>query len=109
MHIVVFVTARDKAEAERIAKGLLEARLIACVNILDGIKSMFWWEGKIDQSQEALLILKSQKSCFPQIVEKVKSLHSYDLPEIIALPVIEGSKDYLAWINASVQSRCAGE
>lgn len=109
MHIVVFVTARDKAEAERIAKGLLEARLIACVNILDGIKSMFWWEGKIDQSQEALLILKSQKSCFPQIVEKVKSLHSYDLPEIIALPVIEGSKDYLAWINASVQSRRAGE
>lgn len=109
MHIVVFVTARDKAEAERIAKGLLEARLIACANILDGIKSMFWWEGKIDQSQEALLILKSRKDRFPHIVKKVKSLHNYDLPEIIALPVIEGSKDYLAWINASVQSRCAGE
>jgi periplasmic divalent cation tolerance protein len=104
MHIVVFVTARDKAEAEKIAQELLKARLIACANIVDGIKSIFWWEGKVDQSQEALLILKSQKSRFPQIVKKVKSLHSYDLPEIIALPIVDGSKDYLAWIDSSVQA-----
>ncbi len=105
MYIVVFVTAKDKSEAERIAQGLLEAKLVACVNILDGVKSMFWWEGKVDHSQEALLILKSRKDRFSHIVEKVKSLHSYDLPEIIALPIIEGSKDYLAWIDSSVQTK----
>ena len=103
MHIVVFVTAKDKAEAERIARGLLEDKLVACVNILDGVKSMFWWEGKVDQSPEALLILKSRKDRFSHIVKKVKSLHSYDLPEIIAMPIVEGSEDYLDWIDSSVQ------
>lgn len=105
MYIVVFVTAKDKVEAERIARGLLEDKLVACVNILDGVKSMFWWEGKVDESQEALLILKSRKDRFSHIVKKVKSLHSYDLPEIIAMPIVEGSKDYLGWIGSSVQTK----
>ena len=101
-HIVVFVTARDKKEAAGIARGLLEARLVACANIMEGVSSLFWWEGKIDSGSEVLLILKSRKPLLKKIVGKVKSLHSYQTPEIIAMPIVGGSKDYLAWIDSSV-------
>ena len=98
-YIVIFITAKDKDEAHKIARGLLEARLVACANILDGVTSVFWWEGKIDQAQEALIILKSQKSKFKKIVAQVKKLHSYSVPEVISLPIVEGSKDYLNWVK----------
>ncbi len=103
-HIVVFVTAKNKAEAQKIARGLLDAKLIACANILDGVQSMFWWQGKIDRAAETLLVLKTKRSLFKKVVAKVKALHSYETPEVIALPVIEGSSDYLKWIDASVQN-----
>ena len=99
--IVVLVTAKDKKEALKIAQGLLEAKLIACANIIDGVQSLFWWQGKIDSSKEVLLVLKSKKVLFKKISTKVKSLHSYQTPEIIALPVVEGSEDYLGWISSS--------
>ncbi len=100
-YIVVLVTAKDKKEAEKIARGLLEAKLIACANILEGVQSLFWWQGKIDMSQEVLLVLKTKKILFKKIVTKVKSLHSYQTPEIIALPLVAGSEDYLRWISSS--------
>ena len=99
MYIVVLVTTKDVAQAKAIAQKLVKEKLVACANILKGIESLFWWEGKIDSSQEALLILKSKKSCFKKIVKTVQSLHSYTVPEIIALPIAQGSKDYLEWIN----------
>ncbi len=102
MYIIVLVTAKDKKEAAKIAKGLLESKLIACANIIDGIQSLFWWQGKIDSSKEVLLVLKTKKSLFKKVEAKVKSLHSYQTPEIIALPIVHGSKDYLSWITASV-------
>ena len=101
--IIVFVTTKDKKEANKIAHGLLEAKLIACANIIDGVQSLFWWQGKIDSSKEALLVLKTKKNLFKKISVKVKSLHSYQTPEIIALPIADGSKDYLAWINSSIK------
>jgi periplasmic divalent cation tolerance protein len=99
--IVILITAKDKKEAEKIARGLLEAKLIACANIVEGVQSLFWWQGKIDSSQEVLLVLKTKGILFKKISSKVKSLHSYQTPEIIALPVANGSKDYLDWISSS--------
>jgi periplasmic divalent cation tolerance protein len=100
-YIVVLVTAKDKKEANKIACGLLETKLIACANIIGGVQSLFWWQGKIDSSKEVLLVLKTKKNLFKQVSAKVKSLHSYQTPEIIALPLADGSKDYLSWINSS--------
>ena len=101
MYIVVHVTAKDPAEAEKIAQGLLNKKLVACVNVIAGVKSLFWWEGKIDQSQETLLVIKSQKKHFKKIVQEVKALHSYSVPEVIALPIDAGNPDYLKWIKES--------
>ena len=99
--LVILVTAKDKKEAAKIAQGLLGAQLIACANIIGGVQSLFWWQGKIDSSKEVLLILKTKKSLFKKVSAKVKSLHSYQTPEIIALPIINGSEDYLSWIGHS--------
>jgi periplasmic divalent cation tolerance protein len=101
-HIVVLVTVKDKKEAIKIAQGLLKAKLIACANIIDGVQSLFWWQGKIDSSKEVLLILKTKKNLFKKVCTRVKSLHSYQTPEIIALSIVNGSENYLSWINASV-------
>lgn len=101
MHIVIFVTAKDQAQADKIAGKLVEEKLIACANIVPGIQSIFRWEGKVDRAQEVLLILKSRRRHFPTIVKRVKALHSYNVPEIIALPIVEGNKDYLKWLTES--------
>ena len=100
-YIVILVTAKDKKEAGKIAKGLLEAKLIACANIVEGVQSLFWWQGKIDSSKEVYLILKTKKILFKKVAVKVKSLHSYQTPEIIALPIVGGSEDYLHWMGSS--------
>ena len=101
-YIVVLITAKDKKEAEKIARGLLEAKLIACANIVEGVQSLFWWQGKIDSSKEVYLVLKTKKILFKKVLNQVKSLHSYQTPEIIALPIVAGSDDYLGWITSSV-------
>jgi len=100
-YIVVLVTAKDKKEAGKICRGLLEAKLIACANIVEGVQSLFWWQGKIDSSEEVLLVLKTKKILFKKVITQVKSLHSYQTPEIIALPLVAGSEDYLRWISSS--------
>ena len=99
MNIVVLVTASSKKEADKIAQGLLEEKLAACVNIVEGLESRFWWQGKIDSAKELLLIIKTRKTLFNKLAKKVRSLHSYTVPEIIAIPIISGSKAYLDWIN----------
>ena len=101
MYIVVLVTAKDEAQAHKIAEKLVAEKLAACANIVPGIQSIFHWKGKIDRAQEVLLILKSRRRHFPSIVQAVKSLHSYDVPEVIALPIVEGNKDYLNWLTES--------
>jgi periplasmic divalent cation tolerance protein len=103
MHIVIFITASKKEEARKIANELIAKKLVACVNIVDRVESHFWWQGKVDNAKEVLLIAKSRKDKFAKIVKSVKSVHSYDVPEIIAMPIIAGYKPYLRWINDSIR------
>ena len=105
MYIVVFITAKDKAEAEKIGRHLVSEKLAACVNIVAGVQSIFWWENKIDQAGEVLLIVKSKKTFFKKIVAAVRAVHSYSVPEIIALPIVAGHVDYLKWIGDSVRKK----
>src|SRR5690349_8967479 len=102
-HVVIFVTAKDDSEAQDLAKGLIESKLVACANIVPAIRSLFWWEGAIDEAQEVLIILKTRAALIEKVTAKVKALHSYMVPEVIALPIVGGSKDYLHWINDSLK------
>ena len=103
MYIIIFVTASNRKEANKIAQRLLKNKLAACVNILDKIKSIFWWQGKIDQADEVLLIIKSNRKKLPKIIKLIKSIHSYEVPEIIAVPIYDGYKPYLKWIDESLR------
>ncbi|MEK7850734.1 MAG: divalent-cation tolerance protein CutA [Deltaproteobacteria bacterium] len=98
-HIVVLITVSSPEEGEKIAKALLEKRVAACVNIIPGIRSIYRWQGKICDDRELLLMAKTTGVLFERVEKEVKSLHSYKVPEIIALPIIEGSDDYLSWID----------
>jgi len=102
-YVVVIVTVANREEAEKIVRSLLEERLIACANIVGPISSIFWWEGKIDEASEFLVFMKSHENHFERLSERVAELHSYEVPEIIALPIIKGSPPYLEWLNASLQ------
>jgi len=103
MYIVVFVSASNKKEAGKIAAGLIKGKLAACVNIADKLDSLFFWEGKIQKAKESLLIIKTKKEKLAKLIKLVKSLHSYTVPEIIAIPVISGDKPYLRWIDAVIR------
>lgn len=104
-YCVVFVTASSRPEARRIAQALLQQRLVACANIVPGVESHYWWEGKIDHTREWLLVMKTRRSRFRTVERVVKQLHSYQLPEIIALPMAAGQADYLRWIDASLSAQ----
>lgn len=98
-NIVIIITASNEDEAVRISKTLLQEKLVACVNIHPKVRSLYWWEGKIQDEGEAMMIIKTRRVLFGEIVKKVKEIHSYTVPEIIALPIIEGSEDYLRWVQ----------
>ena len=100
----VFVTVSSKAEATKIAQVLLTEKLAACVNVIAGVESYFWWDGKIDHATEQLLIIKTTRMKIPELTKSIKRQHSYDLCEIITLPILEGNPDYLKWIAESVKS-----
>ena len=97
--IVVLVTCGSEEEALKIANILVEDRLAACVNLVAPIRSIYRWEGKIWDEKEWLLVIKTQKHRFEELEKKVKSLHSYSVPEIISLPIVEGSPSYLNWLE----------
>jgi periplasmic divalent cation tolerance protein len=101
MNILVLITAKDKSQATKIAQALVKERQAACVNILPGVRSLFWWQGKVDAASEVLMLVKTQKKCFKRVVAIVKKLHSYQVPEIIALPIVAGERAYLEWLKAS--------
>jgi len=92
--VVILITTATEEEARSIAGLLLNQRKAACVNIVPRVDSLFRWQGKLDSAKESLLIIKTRASLLPEIVEMVKKAHSYELPEIIALPIINGSEDY---------------
>jgi uncharacterized protein involved in tolerance to divalent cations len=103
-YIVVFITASNDAEAERIAGALVEERLAACVNVGPGCRSFYRWDGALQQDQEVLMIVKSNHSSFPELEKRVVELHSYDVPEVIAVDLTGISTGYLAFLKDSISS-----
>jgi periplasmic divalent cation tolerance protein len=101
--IIIFLTAGSEEEAHRIAESLVKGKKAACVNIVPRVDSLFWWEDELDSARESLLLVKTKALLFPEIVELVKRMHSYEVPEIIALPIIAGSEDYLKWLDIACQ------
>jgi len=100
--IAIFVTASNEKEAEKIADFLLKQKLVACANIIPGISSLFWWEGKKESARETLLIMKSTLANLEEIIRAVRKTHSYTVPEVIAIPVIGGNGHYLEWVRKTV-------
>ncbi len=101
--VVIMVTAASRRECRKIAKRLIDQKLAACVNITQPIQSLYRWEGKIDESKEFLMFIKTNRNLFPQIKAEISLIHSYHTPEIICLPIIDGSPNYLQWISDSVR------
>lgn len=97
--IVVYITAPNEQDAAKIARSLVEEKLVACVNIVPGLRSIYSWQGTIEDDAEVLMICKTRHELFGALQQRVKALHSYTVPEIIALPVVAGSEDYLAWLH----------
>jgi periplasmic divalent cation tolerance protein len=95
----VYVTAAEAAEALRIGRAVIEARLAACANVLDGMRSVYWWEGAVEEGSEAVLILKTTADRLDALVARVKALHSYDVPCIEAIPVAGGNPAFLDWVE----------
>jgi periplasmic divalent cation tolerance protein len=102
-YAAVFVTCGSRKEAEAIADALLKARLIACASIIGGVESRFWWKAGIDKASEVLIIMKTRASNFARVEREVRRLHSYEVPEIVMLPLAAGSKPYLDWIEENVK------
>jgi len=103
-YVVVLITVGSAEEARKIAGVLLKRRQAACVNIVPEVDSHFWWQGRLDSASESLLIVKTKKARLPEVIKSVKKLHSYKVPEIIALPVVGGNKEYLDWLGREVKN-----
>lgn len=99
--VVVFITTPSEESADKISRNLLDEKLAACASIIHGVRSLFWWEGKIDEANECLVICKTRQSLVERLTESVRKHHEYKVPEIIALPIIGGNWDYLKWIKES--------
>jgi len=103
--VVVLVTCGSAKEARRIARAVVEQKLAACVNVLDArVESVYRWKGKVESAKEFLLLIKTSRRRLPALQKKIQQLHSYDVPEVVALPIVAGSRRYLAWVNDSVGS-----
>ena len=101
--LVLMITVGTEQEAHQIAELLVNARKAACVNILPRADSLFRWKGKIESARESLLLAKTRASLLPEIIDLVKQVHSYEVPEIVALPIVGGSKEYLKWLDGACQ------
>jgi len=97
--IIVFITAPNEKEAAAISQTIVGERLAACINIIPSVRSIYRWQGRVEDEQEVLMIVKTKKSLFERLQERVKELHSYEVPEIIGLPLVEGGKEYLDWLG----------
>ena len=102
-YILVLCTCPSLSEADAVATALIEERLAACVNRLPGIKSLYRWEGRVTHDDEILLLIKTSADLFDRLETTIKTLHPYETPEIIAVPIVAGSAEYLRWIGASIE------
>jgi len=100
-YLVVYITAPNEEEGAKIAKALVQEKLAACVNIVKDIRSIYFWQGKVEDEKEVLLIVKTKASLYEKLEGRVKELHTYTVPEVIAIPIARGSKDYLGWVKDS--------
>ena len=101
--VVIMVTAASRRECRKIARHLVEAKLAACVNITQPINSVYRWEGKLADEKEFQMLIKSTRDLFPEIEAAISKIHSYHTPEIVCLPIIDGSRNYLQWVADSVK------
>ena len=101
--IVVFSTADSVETAAKIARALVEQKEAACVNIISGIRSIYRWEGTVCDESELLMIIKTTRASFEQVRRRIRALHTYQVPESIAVPVVAGDEDYLAWLRSNVE------
>ena len=101
--LVVYITAPNEEEAAKIAKILVEERLAGCVNIIKDIRSIFSWQGKLEDEKEVLMIVKTRLKLFSALASKVKELHSYTVPEVIAMPIVDGSEEYINWLQKATR------
>ncbi|MBI4873237.1 MAG: divalent-cation tolerance protein CutA [Acidobacteria bacterium] len=102
--IVVLCTCGSAGEAERVSSALVESRAAACVNIVPGLTSVYRWQGAVERASEWLLVIKSRRELFPKIRAEIERLHSYETPEIVALPVVDGAEAYLGWLDRETRS-----
>jgi periplasmic divalent cation tolerance protein len=102
--MIVYATAADPDEAERIGRTLVTERLAACANVIAGMRSIYWWEGRVQDASEAVLILKTTDVRLAALVARLRALHSYDCPCIEAWPVTDGNPDFLAWVARETSS-----
>ena len=98
-YVVALSTAGSDEQAESLARALLERRLAACVNIVGSVCSVYRWEGKVVREGEHLLVIKTSREMFPKVRETLRELHSYDVPEVLMLPILDGDGDYLKWLG----------
>lgn len=97
--IVVLTTCDSEEKAAELARALVEQKVAACVNILPGVRSIYHWQGKVEDAQEWQLVIKSRRDLFPTLKEAIAAVHSYEVPEVLALPVVDGSEAYLSWLD----------
>lgn len=97
---LLYVTAKDRDQAMLIGRTLVHERLAACANVLDGMTSIYWWDGAVQDGQESILLLKTRQSLSPQAIQRIRDLHSYDCPCVVSLPITGGNPDFLDWISA---------
>ena len=102
-YVQVFTTVEKREDADRIASEVVRKRVAACAQILGPIRSLYWWKGKVEEAGEWLCVLKTRKDLFPALEQEIKSIHPYDVPEIIALPIVAGSEAYLQWIDTETR------
>ena len=100
----VYMTAASRDEAKRIGRALVEERLAACANVIDGMESMYWWQGKLTEDREAVLIAKTRADLVPSLTERVRALHSYSVPCVVALPILDGNPAYMDWLRGETAS-----
>ena len=103
MYAIVYITASNIGEARDLVEAIVKERLAACANVVESVESTYWWRGKIERDDESLIILKTKESKLDELLKRVKELHSYENPEIVAVPILKGSDEYLRWIDEELE------
>ena len=103
--LMVYITARDKKQAQKIGRALVTEHLVACANIFDAVDSLYFWKGRLCDEREAVLIVKTRDTLLNRLVKRVKTLHSYSVPCVVAVPIVGGNKEFLSWVKKETAAR----